>query len=129
VGSRDIYYLLQELDDEFNEMFRVLADFDNHIPLNQESIQQFALLMLKQAKDSGAKPLTAKAVERLIEHSCRLSENQHRLSARINDCLEIVGEANLVSSQSAIGHIDKVENRETADSLKKSWKKCWTGRF
>lgn len=106
VGSRDIYYLLQELDDEFNEMFRILADFDNHIPLTQESTQQFAALMVKQAKDSGSRPLTAKAIERLIEHSCRLSENQHRLSARVNDCLEIVGEANLLSTQSAADIID-----------------------
>ena len=64
--------------------------------------------MVKQAKDSGAKPLTLAAIERLIEHSCRLSENQHRLSARINDCLEIIGEANLLcSSQSPSTHIDK----------------------
>ncbi|MDD1612540.1 MAG: AAA family ATPase, partial [Methylococcaceae bacterium] len=32
VGSRDIYYLLEELDSEFNEMFRILADFDSYIP-------------------------------------------------------------------------------------------------
>ncbi|MEI8209939.1 MAG: ATP-binding protein, partial [Methylococcales bacterium] len=30
VGSRDIYYLLEEMDSEFNEMFRILADFDNY---------------------------------------------------------------------------------------------------
>ena len=107
IGSREIYYLLQELGDEFNEMFRILADFDNHIQLTPDTIQQFAMLMVKQAKDSGAKPLTVTAIERLIEHSCRLSENQHRLSACINDCLEIIGEANLLSSQSTDLHIDK----------------------
>ncbi|MGR9115125.1 MAG: Lon protease family protein [Gammaproteobacteria bacterium] len=107
VGSRDIYYLLQELDDEFNEMFRVLADFDNHIRIDPDTLQKFATLMVKQATDSGAKPLTLSAIERLIEHSCRLSENQQRLSARINDCLEIIGEANLLCSHSIDSHIDK----------------------
>ena len=107
VGSRDIYYLLQELDDEFNEMFRILADFDHHIRLNPDTIQKFATLMVKQAKDSGAKPLTLAAIGRLIELSCRLSENQHRLSARINDCLEIIGEADLLCSRSTTTHIDK----------------------
>ncbi|MGR9054253.1 MAG: Lon protease family protein, partial [Gammaproteobacteria bacterium] len=107
VGSRDIYYLLQELDDEFNEMFRVLADFDNHIPLNADNIAKFAALMVKQAADSGAKALTQCAIGRLIEHSCRLSENQQRLSARINDCLEIIGEADLMSRQSERDCIDK----------------------
>ncbi|MGZ5059361.1 MAG: AAA family ATPase, partial [Methylobacter sp.] len=32
VGSRDVYYLLEEMDDEFNEMFKILADFDDYIP-------------------------------------------------------------------------------------------------
>ncbi|MGR9046206.1 MAG: Lon protease family protein [Gammaproteobacteria bacterium] len=107
IGSRDIYYLLQELDDEFNEMFRVLADFDNQIKLDPDTLQKFATLMVKQANDSGAKPLTINAIGRLIEHSCRLSENQHRLSARINDCLEIIGEANLLCNQSTSDQIDK----------------------
>ncbi len=95
VGSRDIYYLLEELDDEFNEMFKILADFDNYIPRNDESMQRFILLMIRQAADSGAKPLTQAAIECLIEHSCRLAENQHHFSARIKDSIEIIAEANL----------------------------------
>lgn len=95
VGSRDIYYLLEELDEEFNEMFKILADFDSYIPRNDESMQRFILLMIRQAADSGAKPLTQGAIECLIEHSCRIAENQHHFSARIKDSLEIIAEANL----------------------------------
>jgi predicted ATP-dependent protease len=91
VGSRDMYYLLEELDDEFNEMFKILADFDNYIPRTDESTQRFILRMI----NSGGLPLTRTAIECLIEHSCRLSENQHHFSARIKDSLEIIGEANL----------------------------------
>ena len=108
VGSRDIYYLLEEMDDEFNEMFRILADFDNYIPRNQESIQGFALLMLTHAKDSGSKPLTRAAIKSLIEHSCRLSENQHHFSAHIKDSLDIIAEANLFCKQALQSEIDKV---------------------
>jgi predicted ATP-dependent protease len=109
VGPRDIYYLLEDMDSEFNEMFRVLADFCNHIALTPDSIEQFVSLMVKQATDSGALPLTKEAIARLIEHSCRLSENQNRLSARINDSLEIIGEANLFCAGSGATEIDKVQ--------------------
>lgn len=109
VGSRDIYYLLEELDSEFNEMFRVLADFDDHIKRTPDSIAQFVRLMTQYAHDSGAKPLTATALLRLIEHSCRLAENQTHLSAHINNCLEIIAEANLLSSQNGAANIDKAE--------------------
>ncbi|MFW5443439.1 MAG: Lon protease family protein [Methylococcaceae bacterium] len=107
VGPRDIYYLLEDMDSEFNEMFRVLSDFDNHIKLTEDSVQQFVTLMVKQAADSGALPLTKSAIARLIEHSCRISENQHRLSARINDSLEIIGEAHLLCSGAGVTEIDK----------------------
>jgi len=107
VGSRDIYYLLEELDSEFNEMFRILADFDHYIPRDPGSMQQFAALMNRHAKDSGAKPLTRTAIEALIEHSCRLSENQHHFSARITESLDIIGEANLFSAKANLDRIDR----------------------
>ena len=107
VGPRDIYYLLEDMDSEFNEMFRVLADFDNDIKLTDDSIGQFVTLMVKQARDSGALPLTKTAIARLIEHSCRLSEHQCRLSARINDSLEIISEANLLCMGTEIVEINQ----------------------
>jgi len=109
VGPRDIYYLLEDMDSEFNEMFRVLADFDSYIKVTDDSIEQFVTLMVKQAADSGAMPLTKAAIARLIEHSCRLSENQKRLSARINDSLEIIGEANHLCAGNDTTVIDKQE--------------------
>ena len=107
VGSRDIYYSLEELDSEFNEMFKVLADFDNEIPLNAESIRQFAALMAKHAATNGDKTLTKAAIQKLIEHSCRRSENQRQLSAHINDSLDIISEAHFFARQNNSADIDQ----------------------
>jgi predicted ATP-dependent protease len=109
VGSRDIYYLLEKLDSEFNEMFRVLADFDDYIKLTPESISQFMHLMIQQASDAGNQKLTPAALLRLIEYSCRLAENQLQLSAHIKNCLEIIAEANLLSAQNGGKEISKNE--------------------
>ena len=109
LGSREIYYLLQDLDSEFNEMFRILADFDYDIPRNTTNMQDFAQLMKQQAHDSGAKPLDNSAIISLMEHSCRLAEHQKRLSAHINDALEIIGEANFLCKAAEINstHIEQ----------------------
>ncbi len=106
VGSREIYYLLQDLDDEFNEMFRILADFDYHIPRSNLNMRDFAQLMKQQAHDTGAKPLTESAIISLMEHSCRLAEHQQRLSAHINDALEIISEANSLCKSQEIDSTD-----------------------
>jgi predicted ATP-dependent protease len=112
VGSREIYYLLQDYDREFSEMFRILADFDYDIPRTTPNMQGFALLMQQQARDSGTKPLTAAAIITLLEHNCRLAEHQQRISAHINDALEIIGEANFLCSADSIDreHIEQALN-------------------
>lgn len=93
IGNADIYYLLEAMDDEFNESFRVLADFDYRIPRTPSTMKHFAQLMIKQAQDAKTPPLTQAAIESLIEHSCRLAESQQYFSACINDALEIIGES------------------------------------
>ena len=114
VGSPDIYYLLEEMDSEFNEMFKVLADFDNHIPRNDDSVRHFAELMVQHAQDAQIRPLTRRAIEALIEHSCRLAEDQHHFSARIRDSLEIIDEANLFANK---GHADEIDHSHIGQAL------------
>ncbi len=107
VGSRDTYYSLEELDSEFTEIFKVLADFDNHIPLTNESTRKFAALMMKQAQESGVEPLTPAAIVSLIEHSCRQAEHQLHLSAHINDSFNLISEARLFTKLAQSKAIDK----------------------
>ena len=41
LGSRDLYYTLNEYDEEFAEHFRVLADFDYYLPGTDKYQYQF----------------------------------------------------------------------------------------
>ena len=41
LGSRDLYYTLQDYDDEFDELFRVLVDFDLEIPVTRQALFDF----------------------------------------------------------------------------------------
>ncbi len=96
VGSRDIYYILQQLDPDFHEMFRVLVDFDDQIPREPETVHAFAQLLKNRAEDEGYPPLTASAVARMVEQSSRMSENQSQLSARIGDLFDLLAEADFI---------------------------------
>ena len=109
VGNCDIYYLLESMDDEFNESFRVLADFNYRILRTPDTMRHFAQLMQKQATDAKTCPLTQAAIESLIEHSCRLAESQQYFSACINDALEIIGEAQLFATKTKSEHIDRLQ--------------------
>lgn len=108
VGSRDVYYLLQELDEEFGELFRVLADFDDDIPRTEDSLRDFARLVKARGEAEGCQPMSAAAMALLAEFSSRLAEHQQCLSARLSEVFQLVGEADLLRSQrgdAAIGDL------------------------
>ncbi len=96
IGSRDLYYALQELDPDFQEMFRLLVDFDEDIPLTDETLTQFAQLLCARTSEEGMAPLTAAAVQHLARYSARLVEHQERISAGLADLFQVVSEADFL---------------------------------
>ena len=112
IGARQLYYALQDLDPDFQEMFRVLVDFDEEIPLAEDSLEQFAQLLKTRTSEEGMAPLTSAAVARLATYSARLAEHQGRLSARIGDLFQLVSEADFIRQLAAeevtdVGHIER----------------------
>ena len=112
IGSRQLYYALQDHDPDFQEMFRVLVDFDEDIPMVDENLEQFAQLLKTRTSEEGMAPLTADAVARLATYSARLAEHQGRLSARIGDLFQLVSEADFIRQLASdqmtdAGHIER----------------------
>jgi len=112
IGSRHLYYLLQDLDPDFQEIFRVLVDFESHLDRNKKNIYSFAKLLKSRADDEGYPALTARAVARMVEQSSRLVENKNYLSAHIGNLFELLAEADYIRQQSknrkiTHTHIDK----------------------
>ena len=112
IGSRQLYYTLQDVDPDFQEMFRVLVDFDEDIMLADESLEQFAQLLKTRTSEEGLAPLTAAAVARLATYSARLAEHQGRLSAKIGDLFQLVSEADFIrqlagEATTDAGHIER----------------------
>ena len=93
IGGRDTYYLLQELDHDFEKMFRVVVDFDEDVERTPASIRQYARLMKQLAVEEGLAALTRDAVARLVEHSSRLAGDQDLLSAHIGELVDLLCES------------------------------------
>lgn len=93
LGSRDLYYLVQDLDDEFNELFRVLADFESYLPFSSQTINDMTLQIRLQMQEMHITELSACGLTQLLLFSFRQAEHQRKLSARFADVLELVREA------------------------------------
>ena len=111
VGSRDIYYLLQELDHDFEKMFRVVVDFDEDVKRTPQMVRSYARLMKTLADEEGLAPLTRRAVARLVEHSSRQAQNQALLSAHIGELVDLLCEADFkrIKEEDELINADHVE--------------------
>ncbi|WP_333607741.1 Lon protease family protein [Arsukibacterium sp.] len=99
LGSRDLYYLVQDHDEEFNELFRVLADFEHYLPCNEQTLSVMSLQIQAQLKELGLESLSECGLRQLMLFSFRQAEHQRKLSARFADVLELVREACFYASQ------------------------------
>lgn len=99
MGSRDLYYLMQEHDNEFSELFRVLADFEHYISLNDKAMYGFVQKSKQFAKSHNFE-LSSDAVSQLMNFSFRQAEHQHKLSARFADVLELICESQFYAKKS-----------------------------
>jgi len=93
IGPRDIYYALDRLDRDFNQLFRVLVDFEDYFDSSDANLKQFAQLLHSRSREAGTAELSAAAVARLAEYSHRMAEHQQRMTTRIDPLIDVAVEA------------------------------------
>lgn len=99
IGSRRVHYLLQEHDNDFKEMFRVLVDFDDYIPRTGDAIRSFARLLHTRAMEKNYAALHVEAVDALLNFSSRSVEHQQRISVRFRKLFDLLAEADFFRNQ------------------------------
>lgn len=99
VGPREIYYTLDQHDRDFEELFRVLVDFDGFTDSTMPHQLCWIERLETRLKEQGLSPLSDCALARLMVYSARLAEHQQRLSARIDPIIEITVEADYLCRQ------------------------------
>lgn len=102
LGERMLYYLLSELDPEFSELFKVVADFEDDIDRNEENDLLFAHFLATMARRQKLHPLSRTAVCRVIEQAARLSDDAEKLSTHLHSISDLLCEADYWATQ--LGH-------------------------
>ncbi|MBK8314182.1 MAG: AAA family ATPase [Acidobacteria bacterium] len=93
IGDRWLYYWLCHYDDEFSELFKVAADFEEDIERTPENYQMYARLIGTIARREELLPLDREAVSRVIEHSSRVADDGKKLSTHLRTLSDLLHEA------------------------------------
>lgn len=93
LGEPYIYYLLYQFDPDFQELFKVRADFDTVMDRTPESEALYARFVARISRERGLPPFSGDAVARIIEHCSRLVEDQNKMTTRFVDVADLVTES------------------------------------
>ena len=92
-GDRVLYYLLEALDPQFKDLFKLPADFDEALPRNTETHRLYARVIATFARKENLRPLDRQAVARMIEHGAREVEDAHKVSTHLRSVTDLLKEA------------------------------------
>lgn len=116
IGERMLYYLLQALDPEFNNLFKVAADFEDEMARTPENYQSLARLLATVARRESLKHLDRGAVARLIEESARQAGDAEKLSTQIRQLTDILREADYWGTKNGHSIIGADDVQQAVDS-------------
>ncbi len=99
LGDRTLYYLLSLYDADFNELFKISADFEDELERTPTSELLYARVIAEIVRKESLRPFERSAVERLIEHSARIVADSERLTTQLRAIVDLMQQADYWAGQ------------------------------
>jgi len=92
-GDYRLYLALSAADPDFQDLFKVAADFEEIIERTPENDALFARLIATIARNNELRPFASPAIERVMEHAARLAGDAERMSTSVGQIADVMREA------------------------------------
>jgi lon-related putative ATP-dependent protease len=93
VGSPSLYYALYSMDEDFQQLFKVKADFAADMERTPENEQSYALFIRARVAEEDLREFSPHGVAAIVEYGSRLAEDQTKLTTHFGDVADIIREA------------------------------------
>ena len=113
IGERRTYYLLSQLDPDFERLFKVPVDFDDVIPVHTaEDANAYAAVVSEIAAQEALRPIDRSGIEALLWFAAREAGDRERATTRMRRLEDLLREANqhaefAGATQIAAAHVHK----------------------
>jgi ATP-dependent Lon protease len=85
--------LLYEYDEDFQKIFKIKADFDFEMDLNDEAIIQYAKFIRKICRDENLRPFEKEAIGKVVEFAVRQAGRRDKITTRFSTIADLIREA------------------------------------
>ena len=116
IGERLLYYLLSNHDPEFNELFKVSADFADEVERSPDSALAYARVIAEVSRAEKLRPFGRQAVARVVEQGSRLAEDARKLSTHMQSVTDLVREANYWAAEAGREIVEREDVQKALDT-------------
>ncbi|MGM0594836.1 MAG: Lon protease family protein, partial [Pseudomonadota bacterium] len=115
LGDRLLYYLLQEYDPDFSELFKVQADFEERIDRSEENNLLLARLIATLVRKEELLPFHRDAVAQVLDYASRHVEDAEKLTTHMRSIADLLRESDFWARQEGRDVVRGSDIRQTID--------------
>jgi lon-related putative ATP-dependent protease len=106
IGGEGTYDVLYRSDPDFQQLFKIHAEFDSTMPRSAEGLRDYGAFVEKVSGDEKLLPVTDEGLGAIVEEGVRLSGYRARMSSRFGLVADLLREADYHARASQSAGID-----------------------
>jgi len=115
IGDAETYYVLYSLDDQFQKLFKVRADFAVDMEWSDQNAAQMARFIHSRCEADGLLHFGPEAVARVLEFGARQVEDQRKLTTRFAHVSDLICESAFWAKQSGRSRVEAEDVQRAID--------------
>jgi len=105
LGSPYLYMILKHYDEDVPKIFKVRADYESSMDLNDDSVMQVARFIKTQVEKSELRSFDASGVSAIMEEAVRWAGRQEKISTAFPVMADLLSEADYFAGQAEAKHV------------------------
>ncbi|MFW6312475.1 MAG: Lon protease family protein, partial [Spirochaetota bacterium] len=109
MGSENVYDYLYNLDEEFQKLFKVPAEFDSVMVRTEQATREYIGFMRMICREEGLREIDHDGIGAIAEFGVRLSEFRDRLSTQFSKIADLIREADYWASREHHEYVSRID--------------------
>ncbi len=99
LGNPYLHYLLFNLDEDFQDLFKVKADFSPEADWKEERADEYSQFVARVCEENDLLHFTSDGVNRFLREATRAVDHKEKISSRFGDLADLIREASSLAEQ------------------------------
>lgn len=115
IGSDWVYRTLYQLDEDFNKIFKIKADFDTQMERSDGHIEDYVRFIMGRSKLDQLLPFDPQAISSIVEYSSRVVEDQEKMTTRFSLIKDLAIEADFMAKERNAKKVTEADVQKAVD--------------